>query len=636
MDFNDAWARPTEELAEQEVKKPSLNPPHNTHTIHPTGRRPFKKVQLLPLTDELSTSFTPQLELLPTLPPVTPIKPPPLIFTDLWGDNNASSSKPDVSPLPTTPTINETIEEQQDQLSPENDLFIVESKNKITLPLELDKIDNKQWQIEDAPFEDTSEEWAEHDITALDMADIFHDLDLFDIDAVLAKQEEDLQPQQAYEPRKDISTKGPRSERWGGVSSLIYVDWADAETAEQEVLERLGYATIALSQATRAFILQAARNARLPHKQEIQLTTQLAHARAQLALIPPHSDEEQIDPYAARRQTLQAEITEIEQTLTCKMQWVAIKKAVHFLGKGIELDDLIQFGMLGVIAGIKHFDITRKARLLLAVNVWTFQSLSRAVSDYGTAIRFPTHINIQIDTLRKHHLQLQIAQGRLPTRQKLAHEIKMSVEQLLPLLHIEALFRDSKQMISLERMVQDEVNNDGYSFQAVENNCVLTEDTAIPIIDEARAYQMLNDLFHYLSPRQQLVLSMRIGLGQDEEAHTLEEIGTLLKVTRERVRQIEDKAKQKIQSYLKQMYPELNILQESEKNAVNVTITESASQQTENSKSTASSQASRQPTKEYLKARQQYKEKVKGQKRELKEIERIFSTNDGCKPQWLQ
>ncbi len=96
-----------------------------------------------------------------------------------------------------------------------------------------------------------------------------------------------------------------------------------------------------LSKETRDYIIQAARNARLPHRQKVRLTRQLANARDQLALLPSLNEEELEDPYAARRQALQAEIAEIEQTLASKMQWMAIKKAVQFLGQDIEFDDLM-------------------------------------------------------------------------------------------------------------------------------------------------------------------------------------------------------------------------------------------------------------------------------------------------------
>ncbi|MGH2639357.1 MAG: hypothetical protein ACRDF4_08775, partial [Rhabdochlamydiaceae bacterium] len=276
MDSDDAWAGSTGEFEEQKKKGLFLNPLQGIYSSLPRGRHVLKKIQLLPLVDKLSPSSSSQPELLPTPPPVTNIKPPPLIFTDLWGDSDASSSKPDIFPPTTILTGNETIEEHQNQLVSENNFSIAAHNHSVTIPLDSDKIANELWRNENTLFEITSEDQVGQGINSFDPTDLFHDLDLFDIDAVLARQEEDFPQEQECEQGSDVPTRGSQPEKWGGFSSLIYVDWSNEETAERDALERLGYANIALSKETRAFIIQAARNARLPHKQEIQLTTQLA------------------------------------------------------------------------------------------------------------------------------------------------------------------------------------------------------------------------------------------------------------------------------------------------------------------------------------------------------------------------
>jgi len=272
------------------------------------------------------------------------------------------------------------------------------------------------------------------------------------------------------------------------------VNWDNAAIAEQDALARLGYTNLELSKETRAFIIQAARNARLPHQQEVQLTTQLVNARAQLALLPFYNEEEPIDPYTVRRRALLAEIAEIEQTLTCKMQWVAIKKAVQFIGQGIEIDDLIQIGMLGVIAGIQHFDITRKARLLIAVNAWTFQALTRAIADYGSAIRLPTYLFEQIKALKKQHLLWQLAHGRLPTRQELAEVMYISTRDLETILKSKEMLRLSREASSIEHCIYAEYINEGYSFQTPEIDFSM-DDISTDIIGDINRKQIKHILF---------------------------------------------------------------------------------------------------------------------------------------------
>jgi hypothetical protein len=323
MDFDDTWTEPTAKF-ENKGKKSSLNPPQGVHYSSPKSLLSLEKLQLQPLANELPASSSPKFESLPTSPSVTNIKPPPSIFTDLWGDSDDSSSESDEVPLTNTLNPNQTEEEHQD-------MFVSEEKSEATMPLELDNMRAELWENDMLTSVETSEDWTDY------AKNSFDELDLFDIDAVLEEQEEALQPQK-HKRGRGASTWRQRLERWGGG---VHVNWANKETAEWKVLEQLGYTRVPLSKETRDYIIQATRNAKLPHREKVQLTSQLANARAQLALVPPLNEEEREDPYVARRQTLQAEITGIEQILARKMQWTAIKKAVQFLGQGIELDDLM-------------------------------------------------------------------------------------------------------------------------------------------------------------------------------------------------------------------------------------------------------------------------------------------------------
>lgn len=544
MDFNDAWLESKEKLrGRKQEESTTQNSLWNMHSLFQETHNSLKKIQPLSLTSGQPTSSLSMFGLSST-PPPTSIKPPPTVFADLWGDSDKSPESDRELPANILKD-NETKEKNEE-------ILISEEKRKEIIHFELEIKANKALEDNNAIIGNTSEGWTEHSGTSFD------DLDLFDIDTALAKQEADLQSIQEHKYGINISRWRRRLDGWGGVYSLTHVNWENEETAKLEVLERLGYTHIPLSKETRDFIIQAARNARLPHRQEVQLTTQLANARTQLALLPIYNKEEQEeDLYATRRMALQAEITEIEQTLTCKMQWVAIKKAVQFLGQGIDLDDLIQLGMLGVIAGIKHFDITKKARLLVCVNMWTFQSLSRAIGDYGNIIRLPVYMIGQIDTLKKLHLQWQILQGHLPTRKALAEAMNMSVDQLTALLKAAEILKASKRAFSLERYAQAERSNDGYSFQATEIDFTVSEDRSTLMLENIAFQQMLTNLFKDLSPREQQVLSLRAGLDRDGDTYKLEEIGQLLMVTRERVRQIEDKARSKVRSQLEKMYPEI-------------------------------------------------------------------------------
>lgn len=547
MDFDDIEGEPTQKLSRIEKEKrfaPNLLP--STQEISQEGQHALKKVQFLPLADESPTPSLPRLELFPTPSALMGITPPPALSTDLWGEN-ASSSHSDEILASNTINLNETTEESQDVSAPEGVFSPFENHPKTTRPLELDSSLDQAWEDEASFSEMVHEDRVEYGyaITTSDDLPTFEELDLFDIDAVLAQQAADAQ-QQEYEREKERAAKEIWSERWWGASSLIYVNWDNAEAAEQDALRRLGYADIRLSKETRDFIIQAARNARLPHKQEVQLTTRLAECERQLLRLPVY-DEDVVDPYTTRRHALQTEITEIEQTLASKMQWVAIKKAVQFLGQGIELDDLIQFGMLGVISGIRHFDITRGARLIVAVNMWVFQALTRAIIDYGSAIRLPAHIFERVKALKKQYFQWQQTYERLPTRKELAQVLGISMSDLKVILRAEEILRLSKMPLSIEDFIEAERRSEGHSFQDCERKLVAS-DPPMDILDEVQGQKLQQILFQGLSSREQQVFSLRIGLDEDghQECQTLEEIGQLLGVTRERIRQIEVKAKKKI------------------------------------------------------------------------------------------
>src|SRR5260370_30384904 len=228
------------------------------------------------------------------------------------------------------PNLNQTGGQNQDML-------ISEEKSTATIPPELDSMLDELWENDALSEVEADEDWTESTITAFDDLNIFENLDLFDIDVVLSKQEEALQLQK-HKRGRGTSTWRQRLERWGGG---VHVNWANKETAEWKVLVRLGYTSVPLSKETRDYIIQAAPNAKLSYREKVRLTRQLTNARDQLALLPSLNEEEPEDPYAVRRQALQAEIAEIEQTLASKMQWMAIKKAVQFLGQDIEFDDLM-------------------------------------------------------------------------------------------------------------------------------------------------------------------------------------------------------------------------------------------------------------------------------------------------------
>jgi len=368
---------------------------------------------------------------------------------------------------------------------------------------------------------------------------LLDDIELLDIDAALAELDEEKASRAEVEKQSAGVVIGLGNvEGWMGRYGLFYINWEYGEEAEQEALKRLGYAGLEISEATRAFIIQAARAARLPRRQERELTIKLEQTRSLRAQLPKCGDPDN-DLYAEQRAALNAEIADVERMLVYKMQWVAVKKAARFVGRGIDLDDLIQYGMLGVIAGVKHYDVNKNTRLLVIVNWWVFQSLNRAIFEYVRLIRVPIYLAETLAHIKKQHTELQISLGRLPTLKELADVIQVSVGRLKELLRL------NEKPVSLEWGKLSEDAHEGYSFQPLEYTSVVNEDTYDDEIDKLEIKQDIEAMLQMLSLRERKVVILRYGL-YDGDERTLEKVGKILHVTRERVRQIEAKAFRKI------------------------------------------------------------------------------------------
>lgn len=537
--------------------------PHIQYAASSKSSSPLRKIKLLPADSEvLSIIYSSPIIQSPAS--LRAIKPTPAIFTDEGNEKPEETVTTEISPTLTEIVAEkaphcENIEcvEMEEVSTYEHILEAVEEND-----FPLDK-DSKNFQflfaenLHIAALYEREENYLVNTLLKSEYTPILedfeneldqsvyllNDLELLDIDAALAEQEEALLRLQSKKGKATSHPGRGQAPGWHGAVSLNYVNWEHEEEAIQDALNRLGYAEIALSEATRAFILQAARIAGLPYQQELQLTTRLATARIQLAQIPPCDDPDN-DPYAIKRNKLKADIAQLEQTLVYKMQWVAIKRAPHFLGNSIEIDDLIQYGMLGVIAGVKHFDRSKQNKLLSVVTMWVFQALRRAISEYGHLIRISSSISEKLATVKKKHLHLQMTLGRLPSRQELANTMQISVD------YLEFLLKSRNEHLSLEKCCYTEYINDGYSFQAINENVVINQGTLPDQLEQFGMEQLIVDLLSYLSPRERYVIYLRFGLDENIDAHTLEEIGKVLHVTRERVRQIESRALEKMKASL--------------------------------------------------------------------------------------
>lgn len=209
---------------------------------------------------------------------------------------------------------------------------------------------------------------------------------------------------------------------------------------------------------------------------------------------------------------------------------LVISVAKRFVGRGVPFLDLIQEGNIGLIRAVRKFEYKRGHKFSTYATWWIRQAISRAVADQGRTIRVPVHMGDQLNKLRRVTLELQQELGRDPLPEELAKRMETTPDKILNLIEI------SWRPVSLDSPIDDESDSELGDF---------IEDTSSPAPDEMTTANLLREqveaVLSRLPHREADILRMRYGL-EDGETHTLEEVGRKIGVTRERVRQLEAQA----------------------------------------------------------------------------------------------
>ncbi len=232
-----------------------------------------------------------------------------------------------------------------------------------------------------------------------------------------------------------------------------------------------------------------------------------------------------------------AEAQEAKRRLIEANLRLVVSVAKNYVGRGVPLMDLIQEGNIGLMRAIDKFDYQMGYKFSTYATWWIRQRITRAIANQARTIRIPVHMVQTINCLS--HIANSLAQeyGREPTEEELATEMQTSHEK------ISQIIKAIQQPLSLEASVGED------------RDCSLgdfIEDKELPQLAEAttRVFlkEHLEDLLASVSAKERRVIELRFGLG-DDRSRTLKEVGWELGVTRERTRQIEDKALEKLRHH---------------------------------------------------------------------------------------
>lgn len=222
---------------------------------------------------------------------------------------------------------------------------------------------------------------------------------------------------------------------------------------------------------------------------------------------------------------------------------VVVKIALRFHKEnGFELDDATQEGSMGLIRAIKQYDGSSHGNLGSYLPLWIQQYISRAVADKSRTIRLPAHVCEVVQQITQSQKRLFDTLGREPSFIEIATDAEISVDTVIKLL------KAIQEPISLETMLEDEANEE-----------IIFKYFSIPSLEEEAdndfTVEIVRESLQTLTDRERRVLSLRFGLSDGYE-RTLEEVGVVFNVTRERIRQIEAKALRKLRHPTRARYIE--------------------------------------------------------------------------------
>ena len=283
------------------------------------------------------------------------------------------------------------------------------------------------------------------------------------------------------------------------------IDSEDGEESPEDVDTLLSAEGVSIDDPVRMYLKEIGKVPLLSAEKELELANRMSHG-----------DE------SAKKQIVEANLR------------LVVSIAKRYVNRGMFFLDLIQEGNLGLMKAADKFDYGKGFKFSTYATWWIRQAITRAIADQARTIRIPVHMVETIHKVLRVSRQLLQEMGREPTEEEIAKEMDMPVDKVREILKI------AQEPVSLEMPIGEEEDSHLGDFIADDNT---------PAPADAASYQMLREhlleVLHTLTPREEAVLKLRFGL-EDGRPRTLEEVGKVFDITRERIRQIEAKALRKL------------------------------------------------------------------------------------------
>ena len=258
----------------------------------------------------------------------------------------------------------------------------------------------------------------------------------------------------------------------------------------------------------------------------------------QIGKIPLLSSEEEYD--VAKK--IYEEHDEFSKNLLVNANLrLVVSIAKKYIGRGLSFLDLIQEGNMGLMKAAGRFDYTKGYKFSTYATWWIQQSITRAIADKARIIRLPIHMIESLGKIRRATIDLTTELGHAPTKQEIAYRLGVPVSKL------SAIVKAAQSTISMETPASSSEDSSKIADFIVDEDSIAPDSR----VSQENLFEDIRKMLNQLSPKERDVLILRYGLDNNGSKKTLDEIGSQYGVSRERIRQIENRAIAKLKKLCK-------------------------------------------------------------------------------------